>query len=180
MIKNKHLLKGFTLFELIIAVAISSLVALGVFSMFSSIAHIRDKSVTQSQNVILVETLTRLINIDARMMTFNSFSLDESDEVTKLKFITQNSLRFNKAIPVNVSYYIDKDNWLIRREENTDMLFDMEMRLLPNADNLKVTFYDGSTYVETVKPNAKMINIELTLSDSHVVIPVARTMDNVQ
>ena len=99
--------KGFTLLELLIAAAISSIVALGVFSIFSSIANMRDSSITQSRNIILQESLTRLINMDARMMIGNSISLDKSGQVYRLKFSTQNSMRFNKALPVDITYYID-------------------------------------------------------------------------
>ena len=53
--------KGFTLLELLIAAAISSIVALGVFSIFSSIANMRDSAITQSRNIILQESFTRLI-----------------------------------------------------------------------------------------------------------------------
>ena len=176
----KKLLSGFTLLELIIAIAISALVAVGVFSMFSSIANIRDHSVEASQDIILIETLTRLINRDARMMLYNTLSVDENSQYKKLKFSTQNSLRFNKAIPVTVYYYVDDNNWLIRQEENTEMIFSMEMRILPNVSNLDFSFYDGSNYTESIKPNAKMMNLTLDINNRQVTIPIARTMDNIQ
>ncbi len=76
--------KGFTLLELLIAAAISSIVALGVFSIFSSIANMRDSAITQSRNIILQESFTRLINRDARMMIGNSLSLDKSGHIYRL------------------------------------------------------------------------------------------------
>lgn len=170
--------KGFTLLELLIAAAISSIVALGVFSIFSSIANMRDSSITQSKNIILQESLTRLLNRDARMMIGNSLSLDKAGQVYRLKFSTQNSMRFNKAMPVDVTYYIDDENYLIRKEENNDTAFSMEMRIIPNVTELSATFYDGTEYKDEAVTNAKMLNITLVINEQQMVIPVARTMDN--
>ena len=168
--------KGFTLLELLIAAAISSIVALGVFSIFSSIANMRDSAITQSRNIILQESFTRLIN--ARMMIGNSLSLDKSGQIYRLKFSTHNSMRFNKALPVDVTYYIDDENYLVRKEENNDTAFSMEMRIIPNVTEFSATFYNGSEYKEDVVSNAKMLNIALKINEQQIFIPVARTMDN--
>ena len=95
--------KGFTLFELLIAAAISSIVALGVYSLFSSLAISRDRAVTQSENIVLQQSLTRLINKDARMIVENSIKVDKSGQKYRLTFTTQNSLRFNKAVAGDVT-----------------------------------------------------------------------------
>lgn len=170
--------KGFTLFELLIAVAISSIVALGMFSLFSSVALVRDKSAVQSQNIVLQQSFTRLINKDARMMIGNSIKLDKSGQRYRLTFSTQNSLRFNKALTVDVTYFIDDNNYLVRKEENADTAFSMEMRLLSNVTEFSATFYDGSEYKEDAVANAKMMNINITLNQQQITIPVARTIDN--
>lgn len=170
--------KGFTLLELLIATAISSIVALGVFSIFSSIANMRDGSIIQSRNIFLQEALTRLLNRDARMMIGNSISLDKAGQVYRLKFSTQNSMRFNKALPVDVTYYIDDENYLVRKEENNDTAFSMEMRIIPNVTEFSASFYDGTEYKEDAVSNAKMMNITLKINEQQIVIPVARTMDN--
>ena len=170
--------KGFTLLELLIAAAISSIVALGVFSIFSSIADMRDSAIIQSINIIFQESFTRLINRDARMMIGNSLSLDKSGQIYRLKFSTHNSMRFNKALPVDVTYYIDDENYLVRKEENNDTAFSMEMRIIPNVTEFSATFYNGSEYKEDVVSNAKMLNIALKINEQQIFIPVARTMDN--
>ncbi len=170
--------KGFTLIEILIASAISTIVALGVFSMFSSVAGSRDKIVIQSKNVVLQESLTRLINRDARMMVGGSLKVDKSGQVYRLSFSTQNSMRFNKALPVDVTYYVDDDKYLVRKEENDETAFTMEMRLMPDVEELSATFYNGSEYKEDVVTNAKMMNITLKINEQIVTIPVARTVDN--
>ncbi len=170
--------KAFTLLELLIATAISSIVALGVFSIFSSITNMRDIAIIQSKNIILQESLTRLLNRDARMMIGSSLSLEKAGQVYRLKFSTQNSMRFNKALPVDITYYIDDDNYFIRKEENNDTAFSMEMRIMPNVTEFSATFYDGVEYKEDVIPNAKMFNIKLKLNEQEIIIPVARTIDN--
>ena len=168
---------AFTLFELLIAVAVSSIIATGMFSIFSSVATVRDTSISQSENTIVIETLTNLINRDTRMMIANSIKLDTSAGEPKLIFTTQNSLRFNKAIPVEVSYYIE-DNWLWRREVNTDLLYDMEMKLLPAVTEIKVEFFDGDEYQNEVVNNAKVFKVTLTINNSPIKILAARTVDN--
>lgn len=170
--------KGFTLLELIIAIAISSIVAVGIFSVFSSIAGSRDKTVSQSQNIILIETLTRLFNKDARMMLGGSLKVDKTGDRYRLTFRTYNSLRFNKALPVDITYYIDDYNWLVRQEENVDVLFNMEMRIIPNVTDFKAEFYNGTEFREETVGDAKIMNIKITIDNTTSTIPVARTMDN--
>ncbi len=87
-------------------------------------------------------------------------------------------MRFNKALPVDVTYYIDDENYLVRKEENNDTAFSMEMRIIPNVTEFSATFYNGSEYKEDVVSNAKMLNIALKINEQQIFIPVARTMDN--
>lgn len=170
--------KGFTLLEILIATAISAIVALGVFSVFASVSSTREKTINHSQNIILQESLTRLMNRDARMMIGNSIKVDKAGGVYRLSFSTQNSMRFNKALPVEVTYYIDDDRYLVRKEENNDTAFTMEMRIMPNVEELSALFYDGTEYKENVVTNAKMINVTMKINGIIVTIPLARTMDN--
>lgn len=170
--------KAFTLLELIIAIAISSIVAVGIFSVFSSIVNSRDRTIAQSQNIILTESVTRLINRDARMMVSNSLKVDKTGGRYRLSFRTLNSLRFNKSMPVDITYYIDDDNWLVRKEENVDVYFNMEMKLIPNVTDLKATFYTGSEFREETVTDAKIMNVSITFDNRTATIPVARTMDN--
>ena len=54
----------------------------------------------------------------------------------------------------------------------------MEMRIVPNVTEFSATFYDGSEYKEEAVANAKMMNINITLNQQNITIPVARTIDN--
>ncbi|MBQ3033491.1 MAG: prepilin-type N-terminal cleavage/methylation domain-containing protein [Deferribacterales bacterium] len=170
--------KAFTLFELLIALAVSALVASGIFSMFSAVADIRDSSIAQSDNTLIIQAITKLLNRDTRMMLGNSLSLDTSETPYKLKFNTQNSLRFNKSVPAEVTYYIE-DNWLWRREMNTELLYDMEMPLLPNVTHMTIEFYNGDEYKEEAVRNAKVIRLTITVNGSPIQVLAARTVDNI-
>ena len=171
--------KAFTLIEILIAVAISALVITGVSSIFTSIFRAKDSTVNQSQVIIINENITRLINRDARMMLGDSLRQDRFGNGPKLSFKTQNSLRFNRAIPVIVSYYVDDDGWLVRQEENLELSFDMIMKLIPDVDEMLVKFYDGSEYSEHFRHNARMFNIYLTILDRKTEIPVVRIIDGI-
>lgn len=170
--------RAFTLFELLIALAVSALVASGLFSMFSAVAGIRDSSVAQSDNTLIIQAVTKLLNRDARMMTAGSLGVDGTEDIRKLKLTTQNSLRFNKAVPADIIYYVE-DGWLVRRETNTELLYDMEMRLLPGVTDMELEFYNGSEYREEVTPDARIFRITLTINGSPIRILAARTVDNV-
>lgn len=174
-----NMAKGFTLFELLISIAISSMVATGLFSIFSAVSSVRDRSVTQSENTIVIEVLTNLINRDTRMMISDSIKLDTSHGEPRLIMTTNNSLRFNKALPVEITYYID-EGWLWRREVNTDLLYDMEMKLLPASSDLKVEFFDGDEYQDEVIANSKVIRISLNVNNAPIKILAARTVDSVK
>lgn len=168
--------RGFTLIELLIAMSVSTVVAAGLYTMFSTVAGIRNSSVTHSENIIVTEALTNLINKDIRMMESGSLSVDSSEAEKKFKFKTQNSLRFNKTLPADITYYVDDDKWLVRREMNTDVLYDMEMRLLPNVSEMTMEFYDDKEYKEDVVKNAKLLKFHFIINDNLVTVFAARTM----
>lgn len=169
--------KGFTLFELLVALTISALVAAGLFSIFSSVASVRQTSVTKSENTLIIQSITKLLNRDARMMMAGSLGLDSSEDIRKLKLTTQNSLRFNKSLPVEIIYYIE-DGWLIRRETNTDVLYDMDMKLIPEVTDMKIEFYNGNEYQEELISSAKLFKIILTINGSEAPIIMTRTVEN--
>lgn len=170
---------GFTLLELLIALAISSLIGAGLFVMFSAIAKVRDSSLTMNDNIVIVEALTSLMNKDMRMMSDTSLALDTSEKNKKLKFTTRNSLRFNKSLPAEVSYYIDDENWLIRREVNTDVLFDMEMRIIPNVTEMEPEFYDDREYKKDLVKNTKLMKIHFIINGEPLTVFTARTMGGI-
>lgn len=174
---KKKFLLGFTLIELLIAIAVSSLVAAGVFSIFASISKARDNTINQSQVITITQNITRIINRDARMMIGNTLQQDRYGNSPRLSFKTQNSLRFNRALPVTVSYYVDEDGWLVRQEENLDLSFEMIMKLVPDVSDMLVTFYDGSEYTEHFKQNARMFNISIRILGKENIIPVVRIID---
>lgn len=170
--------RGFTLFELLIALTVAALVAAGLFSMFSAVAGVRDASLTHSDNTIITQAITNLINKDARMMTAGTLGVDASEKIKKLKFTTQNSLRFNKAVPVDIIYYV-KDGWIMRREANSRLLYDMEMKLIPEVSGMDLEFYNGNEYKEETVPGAKIFTITLIINGSPLRILAARTVDNI-
>ncbi len=161
---------GFTIIELLISLFISSFVAMGLFSVISSIADIRTGIVDSSNNIITKEKLSLIINRDTRMMIDTGFTVDSTEDKRKLKFNTFNTLRFNKSVPVEVVYYIDDDNYLIRRESNTELLYDMEMKLISNVTEMKMNFYDGIEYQEDNVNKAKLLKIDITIGEKIITI----------
>jgi len=161
--------EGFTLIELLIAFALSAFIAVGLFSIISSIVTVREISFRSSENIITTERLTLLLNRDTRMMLNGTYALDSIEDIRKLKFTTNNSLRFNKAVPVEITYYIE-DDYLIRREINNELLYDMKMKLIPKVTDMVITFYDGNEYKEDLIADAKIINIEFTINGEKIVV----------
>ncbi len=167
--------QAFTIIELLIAMSISSIIALGLFSMFDAIVGTSQQSDTSSESIEIIQAITNLINKDVRMSNNSAFSVDNREDIGRLKFSTQNSLRFNKAIPVDVEYYVDDEGWFVRRESNTNMLYDMDMRLIPNVTELDYLFYDGIEYVEETKASARLIKVNMVVEDNNISVLAART-----
>lgn len=152
--------KGFTLAELIIASAISAIVLLGAYGMFDSIITSREVSVKSDESVTMNARFSALIASDFRQSVGGTAEVRSLQDRPSLYMITHNSQYFQGALPVQVHYYIE-DGYLIREEIMPMMDFEQKVRLLPNADNFTVLFYDTGEYHERTVTDSRMLKVRL-------------------
>jgi hypothetical protein len=86
----------------------------------------------------------------------NYIILNKQNNYPKLIFSTYNSLFFNKALPVIVTYYIDDENYFVRVEENNNLSFKKEMRLIGNVENFQVESFDGEDFIDDIADSKLM------------------------
>lgn len=147
--------RGFTLLEMLIALAISSFLMLGVYSAFSGVVSTRDSLENANNDLILLSSLKQIISKDIQMMrtgAVQNLPVDIRKDQRVMAVITQNSLNFNKSLAVDVIYYVE-DNTLYRLERHTQMNYSMRLPLLRNVDEWSAWTFDGSEYREDVKNN---------------------------
>jgi type II secretory pathway component PulJ len=167
-----------------IATAISAFILLGVYSMFSGVINTKNGLENTNNNLIFKETLERLIAKDIRMMTAGVPLLPppDSGEIRLLSMVTQNSLRFNKSLPVEALYYVDTtlDNGtLYRRERHLDMGYQMEMPLAKNVSECTVESFDGSEYFDGFAVNRFIFRFSFHINGKLLQFVTGRMVDTI-
>ncbi|MGE4496876.1 MAG: type II secretion system protein J [Deferribacterales bacterium] len=151
---------GFTLAELIIAVALAGIVLTGAYAVFNTIITSRDVSIKAGDAVTVNAKLASLLSADFRQAVSDSADVRSAQEGVALRLLTHNSLYFQGAIPVEVLYYIE-DKYLIREERLPLMDFEQKMQILPDADNFTVLFYEAGEYHDRTILGSRMMKIRL-------------------
>ncbi len=174
--------RGFTLIEVMIATAVSALILVGVYSMFSGVVTTRSGLENANNGIIFTESLERLVARDIRMITAGIPSLPppQGNEERIMSFFTHDSLRFNKSLPVEVLYYIDTslDNGtLYRRERQRDMNYQMDMPLVRNVSEWKVETFDGSEYRENFMVNRYIFKFTFKIDDKQIQFITGRMVE---
>ena len=83
----------------------------------------------------------------------NYIILNTKNNHPELIFSTYNSLFFNKAVPVTITYYIDEENYFTRTEENDNLSFKKDIKLIGNVEDFQVAAFNGEDFIEdTVNP----------------------------
>jgi hypothetical protein len=80
----------------------------------------------------------------------NYIVLNKLNNYPQITFSTYNSLFFNKAFPVIVSYYIDEDNYFVRSEKNEDLDFSKEIKLIGNIEDFEIYSFNGEEFIENI------------------------------
>lgn len=159
--------KGFTLVELMIAVALAGLVLTGAYAVFGTILTSKEISQKASDAIIIDSKLSSILAADFRQSVLNSPEIKSLVNGVALKIQTHNSLFFQGALPVEVLYYVD-ENYLVREEKMPLMDFEQKMRLINNADNFTVFFYENGEYHDKTVMDGNIIKITLTISGTPI------------
>ncbi|MDY6820247.1 MAG: prepilin-type N-terminal cleavage/methylation domain-containing protein [Deferribacterota bacterium] len=99
--------------------------------------------------------------------------LREENNYPKITFLTYNSIFFNKAFPVRVTYYIDDDNYFVREERKKDVDFEKKLRLIGNIDKFEISTFNGEKFEED-KANPTLMRFLFTIKDRDYLITTGK------
>jgi prepilin-type N-terminal cleavage/methylation domain-containing protein len=156
--------KGFTLLELLIAVAISAFIIASTYEILNSIILSKSRLASHYIKSSVMYKLNSIFNKDFRESVKDSFLYNETMDKREFSFKTYNSIFFNNAILVTVKYYTEKDidtdkEYLVREEINENMNFDLKIRLIPDVDDFKLKFYNGTEYSDNLPTNLYLYKV---------------------
>jgi len=155
--------KGFTLLELLIALVLSVIVLSGVYTTFDSI--IRTKSATEEsyyKNSLLLSA-RRVIKPDILQMHKDSLDIKNDSENDELTFVSNNSIKMEKAFPVTIKYYVD-DGYLVREESSTMHSYDWKLYLMANVTKFDVQSHNGYKFTDDFDKLDTILKISFEVS----------------
>ena len=160
--------RGFTLIEMLIALAISSVVVLGVYSMFNSVIASKEAAEKSGDKNVLLMSARRLFKPDLLQLYQESLSVNNAGENAVLKFTSLNSIKLNRAMPVDITYFVDDDGWLVRREQQTDLNYDWELKLLPDVKEFKIQSHNGYRFTDDPTSTDVIIKVSFKYKETPV------------
>ncbi len=167
--------RGFTLFEILVAITVGSILMIGLFNMLKSVIDARTFVLEKSSSMQIISKTISLIDRDIRCK-IGDFSTSNTFGVTKLSFETTNSLKFAGSVLVKVSYYIENEegkHYLVREESNEAAGEDMTIRLTALFKKIAFKFYFKGDWVDSP---SQVIKIYLYAKNGAKYIFTARGM----
>lgn len=151
--------------EALIAMAISAVIVLGVYSMFSAVIKTKDVTETSNaQNVMLI-SLRQLFKSDTLQLYTDSVQITSATDSTngnaEISFTTNNSIKLEKAVPVKVTYYVE-NGWLMRKEENTDLNYEWILKVLPDVTKFQILSDKGNEFNDNYSKTDTIFQFSLT------------------
>lgn len=157
--------KGFTLIEMLIALVISSFVVMGIYSLFNSVLASKEAAEKSNRSNTLLISARRLFKPDLLQLYQNSLSINNAGKNGVLKFTSLNSIKLDRAMPVDITYYVNDDGWLVRKEEQTDIGYEWELRLLPEVTDFTVYSHNGYRFTEDYDNTDTIIQVSFKYKD---------------
>ncbi|MGE4318666.1 MAG: type II secretion system protein J [Deferribacterales bacterium] len=150
--------KGFTLIEMLAALAVSAIIITGLYGMLTSVLNTREAAQKKNSENALLMNFRKLVKADMAQLYKDTLTIDGSGENSKITFRTSNSIKLEKAVPVDVTYYVD-DGWLIRSETSDELQYEWELRLLPDTEDLLALSHNGYRFTEEYDKSDTIIQI---------------------
>ncbi len=166
--------KGFTLLEILIALAVGSIIILGLFKTLQTVMKSHDFVLKKSNSMEIIYKTISLIQKDIRCK-IGSFQVSSAFGKEKLSFKTTDSLRYAGSVPVNVSYYIenkDGKSYLVREESHNKET--LKIRLTDFFKDIRFKFYYQGRWVSS--PETRTIKVILTTNSKREYSFVAKGM----
>jgi prepilin-type N-terminal cleavage/methylation domain-containing protein len=157
--------KGFTLIEMLIALLISSVVVMGVYSLFNSVVASKEAAEKSYRVNTLLMSSRRLFKPDLLQLYQNSLVINNGGKNAVLKFTSLNSIKLDRALPVDITYFVDDDGWLIRREVQSDIGYEWDLKLLPEVKDFTVYSHNGYRFTEDYDNTDTIIQVSFKYKD---------------
>ncbi len=141
---------GFTLFEILVAIAIGSIIVIGLFVILGNVMNAKTFISKKSSYMKTVAKTVSLMEKDIRCK-IGRFNISNAFGVSTLSFYTTNSLRFAGSVPVKVSYYMENKNnktYLVRAETNRAAGEDLTIELTDIFDKMQFKFYSNGAWTD--------------------------------
>jgi prepilin-type N-terminal cleavage/methylation domain-containing protein len=180
ILKETNRNSGFSLIELLIAITISAFVILGIYSMFSGVLITKDGIDRVNNDMHVMQSFQRLMARDIRMMhskAVTNLPLETRDWQIVFSMHTQNSLRFNKSIPVEVIYTLE-DGTLYRTERHPDMNYIMKLLIMKDISDIRVESYNGREYTANVQNNHNIFRFTFYYRDRLMSFTTGRLVES--
>lgn len=155
VLTKKNHLKGFTLVEILISLAILAMIVVSTFTIFRSSTKSWQKGVTRSERYhnariamgkMSAEISQAVLGEDSR----SRFS-GEKKEIRFLSFISSAAEIFELA---EIEYWLDEDGKVLMRNEDVNPDYDFLTQdesdiLASNVSELEFSYHDGSDWKDT-------------------------------
>jgi len=101
---------------------------------------------------------------DILQMYKNSLKLTNKADNDELEFISNNSIKMEKAFPVTVRYYVE-DEYLIRTESSAKHGYEWTLPLLGNVSGFNVQSHNGYRFTDESDEMDTIIKITLKVGE---------------
>lgn len=152
--------KGFTLLEMLVALAISAVIIMGTYAMFDSVMNTKEAAGRSNETNVLLINMRRLVKNDLLQLYKDSLKIDNSGENSEITFTTHNSIKLERSVPVEVKYFVE-DGWLVREETSDSLGYEWRLRLLPDVSDFLTLSHNGYRFTEDFDKSDTIIQISL-------------------
>lgn len=159
--------KGFTLVELLVAISLSAIVLTGVYALFDSVLSTKESTSRSNDKTSLLLSARKIIKPDMLQIYKDTLKISDYGDNDELEFKTANSIKLEKAMPVNVRYYVE-DGWLIRNESIPQIDYEWELYLLKNVEEFDILSHNGYDFGEESDPSDTIIKIRFKVSETEI------------
>lgn len=144
---------GFTLLEVLVAVAIAAVIMAGAYKIFSNLILIREHFKGKKDKIEIIAKMVLLMQADIRGKVGKFIVRKDDEGVTYLEFTTTHSLFFSGAVPVKISYFLKKDEnnrqYLYRKETDVASGIDLCIPLTNMVQGIGYKFYLHNHWQDT-------------------------------
>ncbi len=169
---------GFSLIEVLVAVAVASVIITGMVKLFSDFLSIREYFYDKKDRMEILSKIVLVMQADIRAKTGKFILKKDLYGNSCLSFDTTHSLLFNNAVPVTVTYFLKKQQGnkgvLYRREQEryTGMMLEIPLTDLVQGLNFKFFYQDRWQDIpsDVVKVSLKIWNKTYTFSQRSLIL----------